>query len=102
MTQWFQLNQLTVQALRIFTKDIGDYVFHIDACFHMERSEIICKNGKPKKNDTSNRLKGLHDVLSVIIGIDDSYFWSCSADKQAVDHVDKSGVTIVLKLRTMV
>lgn len=97
--KWVLTNQAQLEKLRLFTKDLGAYVFDVAAMFHMERSSIICLNGKPKKNDTSNRIKALHDVLSSIVGVDDSYFWSLSADKQATDN--KPFVDIIFKLRNI-
>ncbi len=96
---WLVGNQEQIKAIRGFVKDIGYHVIHIDAVFHMLASSIICKNGKPKKNDTSNRLKALHDVLAkYIIGIDDSFFWSGSFSKVGIES-DAESVDIVLKLR---
>jgi Holliday junction resolvase RusA-like endonuclease len=69
---------------------------HIDTIFYMHRSRILCKDGSPKRNDTSNRLKALHDALAQILGIDDSYFWSVSADKVAVDDESLVGVDITM------
>jgi Holliday junction resolvase RusA-like endonuclease len=95
---WILGNQETVSKVRDFLKDLGLFVLDVSAVFHMEQKKIVCANGKPKRNDTSNRLKALHDVLSeVILGVDDSYFWSCSADKVPVAGVGH--VEIVLRLR---
>ena len=97
---WLTTNPQQVAQLRQFTRDIGSYVLHVDACFYMSKRSIVCLNGKPKKNDTSNRLKPLHDVLSsIIIGVDDSYFWSGSFTKFSVDDAVEPYVNIVLKLR---
>lgn len=97
---WLVSNQEQIKAIRQFVKDIGYQVIHIDAMFNMFRGSILCKNGKPKKNDTSNRLKALHDVLAnQIIGIDDSFFWSGSFGKVAIDDDLVEFVDIVLKLR---
>ena len=98
--RWVLMNQDTIIKLRTFFTDIGSYVIHIDTTFNMLGTSIVCKNGKPKRNDTSNRLKALHDVLAAVIGIDDSYFWSGSFSKiptiAAEDFVD-----IDFKLRTI-
>lgn len=69
---------------------------HVDTVFFMLRGRILCKDGTPRRNDTSNRLKALHDVLAEILGIDDSFFFSGSYDKVAVDDESKVGVDIVM------
>lgn len=98
--QWLTANSEQVKGTRQLVKDIGDQVLHVDSTFHMGRSEIVCKNGKPKKNDTANRLKALHDMLSsVIVGIDDCYFWSGSFDKVVIDDEKLGHVTITFRLR---
>jgi hypothetical protein len=100
--KWILTNGSQLEQLRLFTKDLGAYVFDVDAMFYMERKAIICKDGKPKKNDTSNRIKALHDVLSSIVGVDDSYFWSLSADKQVLPLTyTKPYVDITFKLRNI-
>jgi Holliday junction resolvase RusA-like endonuclease len=97
---WLTGNQDQVRGVREFLKDLGDYVLDVGATFHMGKTQIVCLNGKPKRNDTSNRLKALHDALSTaILGIDDSYIWSCSADKKAVEDGSFEMVEIKIKLR---
>ena len=69
---------------------------HVDTVFYMLRGRILCKDGTPKRNDTSNRIKALHDALAQILGIDDSYFFSGSYDKIAVDDEMHVGVDITM------
>lgn len=98
--KWLTVNHDKVREIRSFVKDLSPFVLHVDATFHMKRSDIICLNGKPKRNDTSNRLKALHDVLSmIIIGVDDSYFWSGSFHKVAIRESKDPSVEITLILR---
>lgn len=97
---WLTMNQAQIKGVREFVKDIGDYVIHIESIFMMNHRDIVCLNGKPKRNDTSNRLKALHDVLSdIIMGIDDSYFWSGSFSKESVGSRSKECVQLTMKLR---
>lgn len=98
---WLTNNRDQVKGTRDLVRAIGEQVLHVDSTFHMGRGEIVCKNGKPKRNDTSNRLKALHDVLSsVIVGIDDCYFWSGSFSKVVIENEKEVGhVTITFKLR---
>lgn len=80
---WMISNGPQVDACRALVKSLDGKVLHVDAMFYMLRKSILCLNGKPKRNDTSNRLKALHDVLgSIVLLIDDSYFWAGSFSKQ--------------------
>lgn len=96
---WMLKHSSEINDARTLTLDTGSQRFiHIDTVFFMERKNIICKDGTPKRNDTSNRLKALHDVLSQILGLDDSYFFSGSYDKVAVDDPSLVGVDITMVL----
>lgn len=103
--QWLIANQSQIKEIRTFVQSITPHVIHVDAKFWMPKKEIVTADGKPKKNDTANRLKALHDVLStLIIQIDDSYFWSGGFSKEALpdeDEAAESYVDIVLNLRTV-
>lgn len=66
----------------------------IQATFHFERSRIYCKDDQVKQNDTSNRLKALHDAVARALRIDDKYFWSGSFDKNDVDSNADECVTV--------
>ena len=94
---WIASNQGKVDEVRGFAKDLKG-VFHINATFYMQHKSVVCKDGRPKKNDTSNRIKALHDVLSNILGVDDSYFWSGSFTKVAMaDGKERVAVTLVIR-----
>lgn len=60
----------------------------------MKKKSILKKDGTPKRNDTSNRIKALEDVLSKLLGIDDKWFWAGTYDKRPTpnpalpEHVD--------------
>lgn len=96
-----RLHPKELQNARELTIGTGPCRFiHIDTVFYMQRSRIFTKAGTPKRNDTSNRLKALHDALAKMLGIDDSYFWSCSADKVAVDDEADEGVDITMVIST--
>ena len=94
---WMKFHTIEVDEARELTLQTGPYRYiHIDCVFYMLRSRIICKNGLPKRNDSANRQKALDDVLSKILGIDDSYFWSGAYDKVAVDDLSDVGVDITM------
>lgn len=93
--RWSYARRKGIDWMMAAFKDLeATEAIRIDATFYFERSRILCKDGTPKRNDTSNRIKALHDVISELTGIDDSWFWSGSFDKFPVDHVDEEGVTI--------
>jgi hypothetical protein len=53
-------------------------ILKVDVDFFFQRQEILTKKNTLKRNDPSNRLKALHDQLSELLGIDDTYFKSGS------------------------
>lgn len=94
---WVLSNPGQINDLRAFFRGLAPNVIHIDAIFYMKKGSIICKDGRPKCNDTSNRIKALHDVLSTIIGVDDSYFWSGSFEKIAVDENEYVEIKLTIR-----
>lgn len=76
-------------------------VIHIECEFRFERSRLFNKLGNPKKLDSANYLKALHDAVSEIIGIDDKYFWSGTFSKKAVASVDEEGVRITFYAKNL-
>lgn len=67
---------------------------HVDAHFRFRRGAVLCKDGRPKRNDTENRLKALLDAVAGLIGCDDSLFWSGSFDKAPVPENGWPSVTV--------
>ena len=53
---------------------------HVD--FFFPREKIFTKKNTPKRNDTSNRIKALHDQICMILGIDDCYIFDGSFTKR--------------------
>lgn len=95
---WIAKNQDKLSKLREFAKGLKG-VFHIETTFCMQRKSVVCKDGRPKKNDTSNRIKALHDVLSEMIGVDDSYFWSGAFTKASLENGKDEYVVVKLVIR---
>lgn len=84
---WVAANLTEIKHARDIAKAVYGtaQAFHVDSTFYMLHKQIVCKDGKPKRNDTSNRLKALYDVIGdIVIGLDDSYFWSGSFFKYSV------------------
>ena len=94
---WMKYHSAEIDVARELTLAAGPRRFiHVDTVFYMLRGRILCKDGNPKRNDTSNRIKALHDALAKILGIDDSYFFSGSYDKLGVEDENKVGVDITM------
>lgn len=67
----------------------------IDACFRFVHGNIICRDGRPKRNDTENRLKALLDAVAAVLGIDDKLFWAGSYDKEPItDCASRQSVVV--------
>lgn len=96
---WMLTHQKELQKARDLCQKVSALKFvHIDTIFEFHKSAILTKENKPKRNDTSNRLKALHDVLAAILGIDDCYFWSGNFDKTVIPDSQREGVEITLVL----
>lgn len=61
------------------------YVLEIRAQFYFKHNRIFTKDSRVKKMDVSNRIKALHDSLSAILGVDDSFFFQIFAEKICCD-----------------
>lgn len=94
---WMMTHHHELQLARALTTMAGPGRFiHLDLDFKFHRSRILCKDGKPKRLDTSNRLKALEDALSLILGIDDCWFWSGQYDKSIAPENEVERVEIVM------
>lgn len=58
----------------------------IDSYFVFTHEQIWTQKNKPKKLDASNRLKGLHDSIALLLDIDDSMFWQGTFEKTEGIH----------------
>lgn len=85
MEYWSHKNNYILDMARRMCSSlqIGEAI-QIDATFNFMEHKIITKKNEPKKNDSSNRLKILHDVIAHHLGIDDKYFWDGSFRKRAI------------------
>lgn len=82
---WALKNQHILNVVREMTLDIGPgEALRVDRIYHFRPHKIITKDKKPRRNDTSNRIKCLDDVLGLLLGIDDSYFWEGSYTKRPI------------------
>lgn len=70
------------EARREFSHPIRGKIVVVHTNYFFTRESILCLDGRPKKNDTSNRLKILHDAVSSAIWLDDSYFFDGTFTKR--------------------
>lgn len=75
-----QMNRLRDWVLMLPPK----HAIRLDRMFNFMPHKILTKNGEPKRNDTTNRIKLLDDAVSALIGIDDCYFWNGYVDKSPI------------------
>lgn len=84
---WSLANQHQLRILRMMIEKLKpSQVLHVDRMFWFKAHKILTKDLRPRRNDTSNRLKALDDTLSKLIGLDDSYFWAGGYNKRPVLH----------------
>lgn len=57
-------------------------LFHVDCEFYFPYDRVYTKKGKPRKFDTSNLLKALHDKVCQILEIDDCLIFDGSFKKR--------------------
>jgi len=94
---WCAINPSMLADAREFCgRLVSGEAFRIDCTFFFPRSSVLTKKNTVKKNDTSNRLKALHDKISEALGIDDSLFFDGSFEKKILnsDHPGLVDVTI--------
>lgn len=85
---WMYKNNHQLDIARRMLQDLGHgEVLLVDRTYFFKAYRIISKAGKPLRNDTTNRIKALDDVLALILGIDDSYFWDGDHKKRPSSHV---------------
>lgn len=97
---WSMKNQHLLLPARELCQSIGPGCFiRLHKFFYFRPHKILTKSGEPRKNDTSNRIKALEDVLAKLLGIDDKWFWAGNYDKGPVLHpAIPEGVDLRLEL----
>lgn len=89
-----QNKALTAARAEFHTPRSGHSVW-IQSDFYFQRAKILTKDGRPKRNDTTNRIKMLHDGVSSAIWLDDCYFWDGTFTKHiSTTSVDYCSVTL--------
>lgn len=94
-TIWgFENSKQLAHARAVFSKARPGYVVWIHSAFYFKRESILTRDDRPKKNDTSNRIKILHDGISKAIWLDDSYFWDGSFVKRVTRGAENCAVAL--------
>jgi len=99
MQEWALKNQFIAQTARKRCQEIvnsGNFLF-VEAHFFFKKEKVFTKVGGVKKMDVSNRIKAMHDCVSEIIGVDDCYFWSVSAQKNILEFNEPERVTVTIR-----
>lgn len=101
LTAYAYENLQTVNSVRRILEQelMSNQVLQIEALYYFKPSRILCKSGEPKRLDTSNYLKALHDGLANVLGIDDKYFWDGTFKKFAATGPEH--VTVTFKVRAI-
>jgi hypothetical protein len=82
MDDWAWANMAQLRPLRAWVQTLHpNDLIRVDCLFLHDKKSILCANGKPKKNDTSNRLKAALDLVAGLLHIDDCRFWAGGFDK---------------------
>lgn len=87
-----QLVRKTILDLK--SEPLKNKKIQLKTLFLFPPAKLLCKDGRTKKLDVTNRIKGLEDQVSKIIGIDDKHFWSGSYSKQITGNDMRAIVTI--------
>lgn len=75
---WRAMNIPVVERLQ---KELSEKKVGIRAYFHYRKERVFTKDGSPKRNDVTNRIKPLQDCLFEIIGSDDKWVFEFSCKK---------------------
>lgn len=91
MMYWRLKNLASVNSAKAILHGLTPgQAIRVEHMFCFERHRIMTKSGRPKKNDTANRIKPLDDQLAFILGIDDCLFWAGTYDKIGLNKEMKS------------
>lgn len=77
-------------------------VISVHTEFKFNRKNILTLKNTPKRNDTSNRIKVIHDAVATVVGIDDCYFWDGTFSKRLTENeFEPETCSVELKLIDM-
>jgi Holliday junction resolvase RusA-like endonuclease len=80
MRVWCLKNHQVIKQAKDYLK--GQDFLSVKAIFYFPYERVLTKQHKPKRQDVTNRVKTLEDVLCKILEIDDCQFWKWSLEKR--------------------
>jgi Holliday junction resolvase RusA-like endonuclease len=99
---WWRHQTELSQYREIFKNWVANRLYlDVHCLFLFEESKVFTKDGRPKKMDTSNRLKAIHDCLADYLQIDDCYFFRISAEKWFANDRHTATVDVHIKPYSM-
>jgi hypothetical protein len=101
---WSKENIQAVMQLIVFARkalETPGLCLHIDTRFYFNRKRVLTLKGTPKRLDTSNYLKALHDSIAQASGIDDSYFWNGAFSKIPISNDAQEYVNVYIAIQPM-
>jgi len=92
--EWAYFNARSLSPIRRLAADAK--LVYLEVLFLIHHPRLFTQALRPKRLDTTNRLKALCDMLAKILEVDDSKFWTVWCSKLPVEGVEDEGVAIRL------
>jgi hypothetical protein len=85
--EWKAANLVAVYKCKNLLRDwmIKGLYIEVETFAWFPYFDIFTKEGTVRKNDSSNRVKALHDSLARVLEIDDSWFFDSAIRKRGLD-----------------
>lgn len=84
-TKWALVQSKGIEVAKAV---IEGCAIEVEAFFGFHVARLYTKKGTFKKLDVSNRIKALHDALAAALCVDDSHFFSITAEKFTVENAE--------------
>ncbi len=83
MRIWCLKNHQVIKQAKDFLKDKS--FLSVTATFYFPYERLLTKKHLPKRQDVTNRVKVLEDLVCKFLEIDDCLFWKWSLEKRVAD-----------------
>lgn len=93
---WAMQHTLAIRYGKEWLEKNPGKLLDIQCDFYFQRRSIFTLDGKPKRNDTSNRLKALHDQVATALAIDDSLFFDGRFRKRMLKNGSSDFVNVTI------
>lgn len=104
--EYWRLKHLSVvNAARASLQNMpSGHALRLSYKFWFARNSVLTLKGRPKRNDTANRLKPLDDALAPLLGIDDCLFWDGEFEKitYSPDPLTRDFVDVTIRVINVV